>query len=542
MNNDYNIADAFDRIENILLSSMKRNLSKHLKEEKELEINWTAWQAEQLKSLNYYRKKNKKMFKDDFREINELVEELLIKSNSNGKLEQEKNILNSIKNGHFKTENKEIGKLYNIYQKTKNKRIKKKNLARLYDKVSSTESTFFKINDNKLKALIDETVSNFKLAENSILRYTNDQYRKIIFDAQVYANTGAGTPQQAIDMATRDFLARGITCIQYASGRMVNISSYAAMAIKTAQTRAKLYGEGIKRDEWGVHTVVVPNRGGGCPNCVKFQGKIFIDDVYSGGTKAESLKTNYPLISIAIKNGFLHPNCKDTFETYFEGINTDIKRPTEDEIKEKTNNYIKEQKLKYIDSNIKKYENLEKFSLDESNIKKYHNKVLDWKEFKRRYISNNSINFNDVEEYNKIKNIVGDNRVDSFEKCHNMKYNNTKEYDLLKREYKTIRNIKNSSDNVERDVETYYKFKSHGIEATNHFIEHYYDRMYDKNNNKLYDFDKIVDTSKKVPNYFDSEQRRNIRFYDKIVLISEVDTNEFVTMRYGRGKKTWKEL
>ena len=66
--------------------------------------------------------------------------------------------------------------------------------------------------------------------------------------------------------------------------------------------------------------------------------------------------------------------------------------------------------------------------------------------------------------------------------------------------------------------------------------------MYDKNNNKLYDFDKIVDISKKVPNFFDSEQGRNIRFYDKIILISEVDTNEFVTMRYGRGKKTWKEL
>ena len=43
---------------------------------------------------------------------------------------------------------------------------------------------------------------------------------------------------------------------------------------------------------------------------------------------------------------------------------------------------------------------------------------------------------------NKIKNILGDNRVDSFEKYHNMKYNNTKEYDLLKREYKTIKNIK----------------------------------------------------------------------------------------------------
>ena len=69
---------------------------------------------------------------------------------------------------------------------------------------------------------------------------------------------------------------------------MVNIAAYAEMAIRTANKRAYLQGEGTKRAEWGVHTVLVPNRGGGCPYCIKFQGKVFIDDVWSGGTEAES--------------------------------------------------------------------------------------------------------------------------------------------------------------------------------------------------------------------------------------------------------------
>jgi len=32
---------------------------------------------------------------------------------------------------------------------------------------------------------------------------------------------------------------------------------------------------------------------------------------------------DYPLLSIAIRNGLLHPNCKHTLSTFFEGINED---------------------------------------------------------------------------------------------------------------------------------------------------------------------------------------------------------------------------
>lgn len=46
-------------------------------------------------------------------------------------------------------------------------------------------------------------------AETAVLRMSEDQYRKIIFNAQVYANTGAGTYEKAVDMASRDFLAAG---------------------------------------------------------------------------------------------------------------------------------------------------------------------------------------------------------------------------------------------------------------------------------------------------------------------------------------------
>lgn len=385
MSNEYDISHAFQRIEETLIQSLKRNLTRHLNEEKMENMNWSAWQTDQLKALEQFKKDNKKLFKNDFSTINSDIEELIRKSYENGKLEQEKVILEAIKNGDFSSNNKSINKMWHIYKTTKNKRIKKKQLTRIYEKVNQTESSFFKINEKKLKALINETKENFEKAELSILRYSNDQYRKIIYDAQVYANTGSGTPQQAIDMATKDFLSKGINNIEYSNGAMVNIASYAEMAIRTANKRAYLQGEGEKRNEWGVHTVLVPNRGGGCPYCIKFQGKVFIDDVWSGGTEAESNSTGYPLLSTAVKARLFHPNCKDTVVTYFPGINTKPIPPTKAELEIKKQNYVIEQKQRYNERQIRKYKRLELGSTDEKNVEKYHNKRIQWQKYNKEF-------------------------------------------------------------------------------------------------------------------------------------------------------------
>lgn len=86
------------------------------------------------------------------------------------------------------------------------------------------------------------------------------------------------------------------------------------MYLQTANKIAYLQGEGAKRKEWGVHTVIITNRGEGCPKCTPFQGRVFIDDVWSGGSAKDG---DYPLLSRAIVAGLYHPRCKDTHTTYF---------------------------------------------------------------------------------------------------------------------------------------------------------------------------------------------------------------------------------
>lgn len=144
MNNEYDIKQAFQRIETTLIESMKRNLTRHLEEEKMEDMNWSAWQTEQLKSLEKFKKDNKELFKNDFSTINEDIEELIKKSYENGKLKQENVILEAIKQGNFSSSDKKINKMWHIYKTSKNKRIKKKQLTRIYDLVNQTEGSFLK--------------------------------------------------------------------------------------------------------------------------------------------------------------------------------------------------------------------------------------------------------------------------------------------------------------------------------------------------------------------------------------------------------------
>lgn len=276
MADEYDITDAFKQIENELIASMIRNMDKHRAEEDEMGILWSQWQAEQLKSLEKYKKENQKKYARKFFSINRQIEELIHIAHDTGNMEQEIQILEAIKNG------------FNRYEKMP----------------GSMMGEFFKLNERKLEALIKATTDDMKKAETAILRMANDQYRKAIFNAQVYANTGAGTYAKAVDMATKSMLAAGLNCVQYANGARHTLSDYADMAVRTASKRAYLQGEGEKRQEWGIATVIINKRGNPCPKCLPFCGKVLIDDVWSGG---DSRDGKYPLMSYAIKKGLYHP-------------------------------------------------------------------------------------------------------------------------------------------------------------------------------------------------------------------------------------------
>ena len=354
INDQYDIGAALEKIENELISSMIRNIRRHKVEEIKEDKQWSMWQTMQLKALEKYKKENQKKYGKQFKDINTTIQDMILAAKQEGQMEQEIAILNAIKKG-FPA-----------------KRVKKE-----------LSAEFFKLNERKLEALIKATTDDMKKAETAVLRMANDQYRKIIYNAQVYANIGSGTYEKAVDMATKDFLSAGLNCIEYANGSRHTISDYADMAIRTACKRAYLQGEGTKRQEWGIFTVIVNKRGNPCPKCLPFCGKIFIDDVWSGGPKdGKSPVTGniYPLISSAVEAGLYHPRCRDSHTTYFEGVSSDPDGTyTKKELRELEEKNRMETRRQYAKRQEKKFERLEKHSLDKENKKKYMKKKNEWK-------------------------------------------------------------------------------------------------------------------------------------------------------------------
>lgn len=348
----YDVSRAFERIENELLESMTRNLKKHKAEETELGIEWTQWQAIQLEELHRFKQEAAKKYGLEFKSMNKKIRETIANASLQGASDEELNILKALEKGY------------------------------VLKRERGLSAGFFQTNQKRLDALMNAVEHDMKTAQTAVLRYANDQYRKIIFQSQVAASSGALTYEKAVDMATSDFLKKGINCITYSNGAVHNIVSYADMAVRTASKRAYLMGEGQKRQEWGISTVILNKRFNACPLCMPFEGKVLIDDVWSGGSSKDG---PYPLMSSAMAAGLYHPNCKDKHSTYFEGISSKPESRYYEEkpvIKERQ---LIENKLNHAKRQAKSYNRLAKNSLDAENQETYRARATEWRDKAKGY-------------------------------------------------------------------------------------------------------------------------------------------------------------
>ena len=390
MADEYSLANAFRTIEEELIASMIRNMDRHQAEETEEGFEWSMWQTEQLKALEKYKWNNQKKYKKQFASMNREIESLIREARARGNMDQEIEILQAIQNG--------------FHRATKISR--------------GAAAEFFKLNDRKMDALIEATIHDMEKAETAILRKADDDYRKAIFQAQVYANAGAGTYEKAVDMATKDMLSRGLNCVVYANGACHTLSDYADMAIRTASKRAYLQGEGEKRQEWGISMVIVNKRGNPCPKCLPFCGKVLIDDVWSGGSKdgvdPETGK-RYPTMSRAIAAGLYPPRCKDSHTTYFPGISTADDTWTEEELKAIGKANKKEAKQQYAARQAEKYRRLAKYSLLPENRKQYKQKLGEWEgKTEKRYAISDEIKKHRDDTPDKMIDLVNQYANDEF--------------------------------------------------------------------------------------------------------------------------------
>lgn len=385
----YNIRKIYQEMELELIRSMRRNLARHQEEEFKEGFKFEQWQSVKLRDLERFRRENMEIIGEYNVSIEEFIKFTLVETYKKSQ-DQVNEFIREIKNMYvedvFVKLPGDLEPILSPIEEEDMKNILEKALENIRiweDAPTPMDEVFFRMNDNKLDALMETVENDFNEANASVLRRMDDVYRETIFRAHVHYNTGTVSLDKAIDMATKDFLAKGIDAITYKGGKKVNIASYAEMALRTANHRAYLMAEGKKRQEMGLYLVVVSAHATACPLCIPWQGMIIIDDVYGGGSP---IAGSFPLLSTAMDAGLMHPNCRHNLSTYFPGITTLPEIPDMEGVEE---NYRREQQQRHIERQIRRYKRLAEGSINEKNRKDYQHEVREWQKETRNFLKEN---------------------------------------------------------------------------------------------------------------------------------------------------------
>lgn len=391
----YDLRAVLEEIELDLIRNLQRNMKRHEKEEEEEGFRWEMWQKAKLQNIAKYRKKNKEIVGERSKEIENLINKTLQESFDAAESMMEK-LFRKIKSfftrrgmkypkdisnrglekrelpeeNFFDVNEKKIDALQKAAEKPQEPQKQpeeKPQPADVYVPEGKEKELTGKDNDQKLDDLKVQVNKDMKEVEGAIWRRMDDIYRQTIYKTEMFMAAGAKSLDQAIDMATKEFLDGGIDCIEYSNGCRVNIAAYAEMALRTASQRATFLAEGKKRDEWGIHTIFVSAHANTCPKCEPWQGKVLVDDVFSSGTAAEAAELGFPLLSVAMKAGLLHPNCRHTLATYFPDITILPKVPDKDKV---LKTYEAEQKQRALERKIRKAKRKVVGACDNDNIGK----------------------------------------------------------------------------------------------------------------------------------------------------------------------------
>lgn len=355
------IAKIFEEIELRLIASLKRNLSRHKAEEEKEGFEWSAWQAEKLNNIDNFRKENAQIADEYVDVIDDETRQLMTNQFHEGEHTAEQSVIDVSESG------------VNVPDVPAQPQPPEAPTA-------IPDDHFFGVNKPKMDKLMEDVTTLEKTALTAAVRNMDDVYRTTLNKVQLMMGTGSITLNEAIDLATRDFLDKGINCIVYADGRRVNIADYVRMALRTTSTRATLQGAAKRFAELGYDTVLISQYGGCSETCEPYQGKVYIDDVFTiwnGARSGDFGKSNYcdkwfMLLSVAIRGGLFHPNCRHTMWQYIEGL-TKIPQPIPAEkIREQRE---LEEKQRAMERKIRALKRKVEGTQDEKKVKEYKRKL-----------------------------------------------------------------------------------------------------------------------------------------------------------------------
>ena len=366
--------------------------------------------------------------------------------------------------------------------------------------------------DNLLGEIIEATAKAATTAATlyTIARLDEDALRKAALSSTAYAEAlgkGAYASAELMEATIRN---HGITSFVDKAGRHWSLTDYCNMAARTTARQAEVAGV-LSKDDHDLYQIV--QHPSACGLCASFQGRVYS----KSGTNP-----NYPPLSIAfgkidpnggddLSNTYLniHPNCLCTLIQFTEMGKTD-----------------------------KQLQKIREFSNPETNPLNRDPRSKKQIEAYREKERNRAELRKDMREYREYRDIIRSCLPKDLSKFRDLKYNKSEKFAPLKREYTTVKSLRNKSswsDAFRQSaIDTYYKFRGEGIEFSSHAIARFLDRS--RGN---YTFNDIVKQWRMKPNYVQPDGR-HIKFYNGVAIAYNPDTKEVLSIvNRARPRKDW---
>ena len=211
------------------------------------------------------------------------------------------------------------------------------------------------------KQILTAAIKNTRKYKNAVnttaLNMTKKSFRDIVNQTYLDVSTGNMSHIDAVERATKALANKGITGVNYISGkgkptrRTVSSAIRTMIVTSTSQTAGLMQLE--RANDWGQDLVEVSSHSGARPSHAKWQGKIYSISGKHPKYAHLTTATNYGTIE-----GLKGVNCTHDFYPYFEGLSQQTFKPTSD-IDKNNEIYEQSQKQREYERKLRK-ENTEK--------------------------------------------------------------------------------------------------------------------------------------------------------------------------------------
>ncbi len=328
-----------DLMETGLLINFK-NFFKEKQDKSLSEVDLAKWKQKKMQQLPQFKKTNKSIVKSYIPPLKKAIREEIKQSYSFGINYVDKQIKQAQKKG------KTIQKIGTAAAFSKNPRVREE---------------------------VKKMQANINRSFNNALRDMDNKFLETI--AQVQRKQGRSL-YEAIDNSTKTLMFSGITAGYSADGKRLGLVSKLETDAKEHSQEIMFMGEGEQANAYNQHLVIITIHASSCPLCTPWQNKVLIDDVYQDG-KPDG---KHQLLSVAIKQGLFHYNCRHNRLTFIDGIDKVPDKPhyVPERTREQHMLYQKEQQQRYMERKIREWKRRETGALSDQEYRKARLKVRQW--------------------------------------------------------------------------------------------------------------------------------------------------------------------